>query len=143
MNYIINIEGQRIPVDAAIGANDDLVRKTLAPIYPQVSTASITRTAEGETTVIQVIKKAGTKGASPAVAYLNECKGGQNPAVALLQEIQRSQDQPASLAVLIALDQKIEAAVKEGLEQANRMSAAGKRLKAARPQPAPGIPWGF
>lgn len=139
--YVIHIEGQQIPVDAAIGASDDLVRKALAPVYPQAANAAITRVEKDDTVTIQVVKRAGTKGGDPA-EYLEACAGGMNPAVALMQELRKT-DEALQLGRLLALDQQIERAIREGREQAAKLEAAAKRLDAARPAAAPEVPWGF
>jgi hypothetical protein len=51
-------DGQDIPLPADIAANDDLIRKALAPFYPDVANAEIRR-ADGK---ITIIKRAGPKG---------------------------------------------------------------------------------
>ncbi len=40
---IIKIEGQEIPLDAAIAADDNLLKTALSPYYPSIKNAQITR----------------------------------------------------------------------------------------------------
>ena len=65
----IKIEGQTIKGDAVgitdeIANDDDLLKAALAPTWPDVRTATITRTGgtDGKELVVSVVKKAGTKG---------------------------------------------------------------------------------
>jgi hypothetical protein len=65
----IKIEGQTIKGDAVgitdeIANDDELLKAALAPTWPDVRTATITRTGgtDGKELVVSVVKKAGTKG---------------------------------------------------------------------------------
>ena len=59
MNVIVHLnDGQDIPLPADVAASDDLIRKALAPFYPDVVNAEIRRDDKGVT----VIKRAGPKG---------------------------------------------------------------------------------
>lgn len=65
----IKIEGQTIKGDQVgitdeIANDDDLLKAALAPTWPDVRTATITRTGgtDGKELVVSVVKKAGTKG---------------------------------------------------------------------------------
>ena len=51
-------EGQTIELPDEIAASDELIRKALAPFYPDVANAEIQRGDKG----ITVIKRAGPKG---------------------------------------------------------------------------------
>ena len=54
----VNLDGQTIQLPAEIAANDELIRKALAPFYENVATATIRRDTKG----ITIIKRAGPKG---------------------------------------------------------------------------------
>lgn len=60
---IIKIEGQEIPLDAAIASDDNLLKTALSPHYPSIKNAQITRetTATGEM-IVSIVKKAEHKG---------------------------------------------------------------------------------
>ena len=58
----VNLDGQTIQLPAEIAASDDLIRKALAPFYPNVASAEIRRETKDGVTVISIIKRAGPKG---------------------------------------------------------------------------------
>ena len=142
MNYVIKIEGQEIPVPEEIGTNDDAVKKALAPFFPDAANALITRTKKDDVTTINVVKKAGSKGA--ALDYLIGCVGGKNPAIEMVETIEKMDlDALVDVEQLLALDKQIAEAVKEGERQNGLMANALKRLEKSRAIPAPAIPMGF
>jgi hypothetical protein len=82
----IKIEGQTIKGDNVgitdeIANDDELLKAALAPTWPDVRTATITRAggSDGKDLVVTVTKKAGTKGA--LVERLLAAPAGKNPAV--------------------------------------------------------------
>lgn len=157
MNYIISIEGQNIPVPEDIGATDEAVKRTLAPIYPEAANAMITRTEKDGTTTITVVKRAGSKGTdltpnpSPnggggqttdPLEYLAGCAGGVNPAVALFEKM-RTDERPADALTLMAMESEIQEAITLGDADALALERALKRLVAAQAQPAHDLVMGF
>lgn len=143
MMYLIRIEGQDIPVDETIAMSDDNIRACLAPLYPDAANALITRAKQGEdTTIVNVAKRAGTKGQSTPLDHLVACAGGMNPAVALHQEIQRM-DSLLDIEAALLLNERIEQAIKDGEEQASAVQFAAQRLMSSRPAHAPAIILGF
>lgn len=149
MNYIVSVEGQTIPVPEEIGASDEAVKRALTPFYPEVANALITRVTKDETVTINVIKKAGSKGAGAltgagALATLLAREGGQNPAIALYQEIHlaeiHGQMDPYTL---LELDARIERALEIGERQGEQVRAALRRLQGSRAQAAGAVVLGF
>ena len=60
---VIKIEGQEIPLDAAIAADDHLLKTALSPYYPSIKNAQITReTAQAGQMIVSIVKKAEHKG---------------------------------------------------------------------------------
>jgi hypothetical protein len=147
MNYIVVIEGQNIPLPEEIAVDDAKVRQALAPFFPDAANAMITRTKgkDEETTLVNVVKKAGSKGAGTRASpyeHLRACKGGMNPALAMYQRLQAEEGE-LDAERLIEIRQAIEQAVKDGEEQLGMVQTAAKRLQAAQAQAAPGMMAGF
>lgn len=145
MNYQIVIEGQTIPIPEEIGADDEMVRKTLAPFYPDAANAMITRVKKDGLTTINVVKRAGTKGNTmdTAVDYLNNCPGGENPAIVLYRQFQLNVWEELGPEELLKLDGQIEGALVESEKQAEAIKHARERLAGTRPVAAPAIIVGF
>ncbi|MGC2236063.1 MAG: hypothetical protein WA584_07870 [Pyrinomonadaceae bacterium] len=59
---IIKIEGQEIPLDAAIAADDNLLKTALSPYYPSIKNAQITRETRNGQMIVSIVKKAEHKG---------------------------------------------------------------------------------
>ena len=144
MNYQILIEGQTIPIPEEIGGDDEMVRKTLAPFYPDAANAMITRVEKDGITTVNVVKRAGTKGNyQQALETLEDCQGGENPAIALYRQIQLNVWEELGPEELLALDGQIEQALVEGEQQAKAVEHAQKRLAETRPVAAQAIVVGF
>ena len=102
-----------------------------------------------ETVTINVIKKAGSKGAGaltgagPLAALLAR-EGGQNPAIALYEEIHRAevygQMDPYTM---LELDARIERALEIGERQGEQVRSALRRLQGSRAQAAGAVVLGF
>jgi hypothetical protein len=140
MIYNVLIEGQVMTLPPGIEKDED-IRRALAPYFPEVTTALLTRKEEGETTTITIVKKAGSKGIDPAVV-LRECAGGKNPAVQLYEDIQ-ALGQDADIVTLLEFEGRIDRALAEGETQRNAMHTAIGRLSAAVAQVAPAVVLGF
>lgn len=139
--YNIVCEGQTISVPEEIGKFDDKVKQALAPFYPEVANALITRAEKDGVVTVSVVKKAGSKGTG--AQSLIDCQGGKNPAIALYEEIQDLRGQHVGPYELITLDARLADAIEEGQEQANQVAYAAKRLTAARATPASVLVVGF
>lgn len=139
--YQVSIEGQTIQLPAGIGEKDEDVKRAMAPFFPEVANAMLQRKTEGETVTITVVKRAGSKGLAP-LAKLQAAPGGKNPAIALYEEIQALGPQ-ADILGLLAMEPRIDTALRDGQHQRDQMNDAAKRLSAAVAQPAPVVPLGF
>ncbi|MAT45346.1 MAG: hypothetical protein CL609_23705 [Anaerolineaceae bacterium] len=143
MNYLVKIEGQEIPVPEEIGKDDNAVKSALAPFYPQVANAMITRVEKDDTTTITVVKRAGTKGGYDQVLkHLVNCQENKNPAIALYEKIQAEGLTNDPVLLLTAADD-IDDAINSGEELAQRLERARDRLIYARHQAAPIVVVGF
>lgn len=143
MNYIISIEGQQIPVPAEIGRDDFAVKKALAPFYPQVANAMITRTTKDDTITVNVVKKAGTKGNCSIFDALSNCPSGQNIAIELYQELSNLTDYALDPQALLELDARLEQAIEAGEAESQMVNKALERLHKARAIPASLVVEGF
>lgn len=140
--YKVLCEGQTIDVPEDIGKFDERVRAALAPYYPEVGNALITRSEKDGVVTVSVVKKAGSKGSS-GVQYLVECAGGKNPAIGLYEEIQAQQGRYLDVYELASLDGRIEQAIEQGQVQARQVTNAAVRLRNARAIPAKTLVAGF
>lgn len=144
MNYQIVIEGQTIPIPEEIGGDDEMVRKTLVPFYPDAANAMITRVEKDGITTVNVVKRAGTKGNyRQALGKLEECTGGENPAIAMYRQFQADVWEELGPEELLKLDEQIEQALEEGYQQAKMIKHACERLAETRPVAAPVVVTGF
>jgi hypothetical protein len=142
--YKISIEGQMIPVPEEIGADDEKVKKSLTPYWPDAANALITRTEKDGVITVNVIKKAGTKGGAPVpIQRLLACEQRKNPAIALYEEL--GQEHPDGMTAEDALEMnaRIERAIEAGLAENRRLEEALRRLEQAQPIPAPEVVMGF
>lgn len=83
MPYILMLEGQEITLTDEVGATDETIRACIAPFYPEVATADITREEVDSITRIRMVKRAGTKGNCYPLHHLRESQPSLNPALAL------------------------------------------------------------
>lgn len=141
--YKIMIEGQEIPVPEEIGASDENVKKALAPFFPDAANAMITRTEKDGVVTVNVIKKAGTKGANSPLEILVSIPESKNPAVELYEQLQTIFPEGMSAEGLVAFNDEIERTIQDGEKQGAAIEAAKKRLQAALPAPAPAVVVGF
>ena len=146
MIYTVSVEGQTIPVPEEIGASDESVKRALAPFYPEVANALITRTVKAlpdgkdSHTTITVVKRAGSKGTSNPIEFLLACPGCKNPAIALYEEISAQDMDPLAQ---LELDNLIDAVIAEGEKQARAQQYASERLQKSAPLPSPFVVKGF
>ena len=59
---IVKIEGQEFPLDAAIAADDNLLKAALSPHYPSIKNANISRETRAGQMIVSIVKKAEHKG---------------------------------------------------------------------------------
>jgi hypothetical protein len=139
--YKILIEGQTIPVPEEIGANDETVKKALSQCFPDAANAMITRTEKDGVIIVNVIKKAGTKGG--ALDALLACEERKNPAIALHEELRREYPRGMTAEALLEMNERIESALQDGRAQEQQIDTALTRLMKAQPVPAVAVVMGF
>lgn len=140
--YIVVIEGQKIPIPAEIGDSDDKVKMALTPFFPDAANAMLTRVTKGDVVTINVVKRAGAKGMN-ALTALEACPGGKNPAIELYEEMRKITAWNLGTEMLLSIDARIEKAIDAGEKQTEQMEKSMQRLSAARALPAPLVVVGF
>lgn len=65
---VVKIEGQEFPLDAAIAADDNLLKAALSPHYPSIKNANISRETRAGQMIVSIIKKAEHKGSGRYLA---------------------------------------------------------------------------
>ncbi len=158
MEFIVNIEGQTIKIPKELGEDDGKIKALLAPLFPGAANSKITRTVEGEETIINVVKMAGTKGLLPTAQdvvdlervhmlldKLGETPAGENAAVALSREVKDIDSIFANLDPegILEMDNRIEAAMIEGKSEIDAINAAYKGLCQAEAVPMLEMVTGF
>jgi hypothetical protein len=89
---ILKIDGQELELDEAMAASDELLRQGLAPFYPFMQNALIERKTDKDgQLVIEVVKRAGTKGAITPLSVLIDAQEEVNPAIALAWILKRQE----------------------------------------------------
>jgi len=144
MSALIKLEGQIIPVEDAIAADDELIKKALLPFYPEVGNALISRTQEDGNTVISVLKRAGTKGVSPFEVLVGASES-VNPAIALAWEIKRleAKGELEDPIVLLRYSKQIDQAIEQGENEASDVARSRAKLQTACPKTSTAIIVGF
>lgn len=139
--YVISIEGQSIPVPAEIGSDDAKVRAALAPYFPDAANALITRKEDGDRVTVNVVKKAGSKGAAGDVLLaLVNAPTGRNPAVELYARVKSAELGPLEL---LEIGREIDRAMEQGAEHGKKVDGIIESLRRSRAMPAPVVPVGF
>lgn len=142
MKYVVQHEGQEIPISESIGQDVDKLRRALTSVIPGIAEAKINSSVEGELTTYTIVKTAGTKG-SDIIDSLVKCAGGINPLIACYEAIEMVDLATLSPADSVLLEQRIDKAAKEGDSQMAGMKRAFERLSAASPQPSALVILGF
>jgi hypothetical protein len=146
MKYTIQVDGQELSVPENIGEDDDLLTRALAPVYPAIANAQIKRTIaqdDDQHTIVQIIKRAGTKGNSTPLEQLAAHPGSMNPAIQFYidrPDFRMTRKTPGEIEDMQA---KIEEVCEEGDIQGKLMAAALGRLRNATPIPGDVVPVGF
>lgn len=137
---IVKIEGQEIPIPLDIAHDDALVKRALAPFFPGAANSKINRTEKDDTLYVDVVKVAGSKGASP-LSKLMKRKGGKNPVVEVYEDLRdRKFESPEEMT---AMNARIERALKDGEEQYKIFASSLEYLSSTEPDPGPVVPLGF
>ena len=133
----LKIEQQELELDDAIAANDELLRQGLAPFYPFINNALIERKTDKDgQLVIEVVKRAGTKGAtSTSLSVLIDTPEAVNPAITLAWQLkQREAIGQIETVNLVQMYEQIDDAISKGREEERLVDAAWSFLSRAAAQ---------
>ena len=133
----LKIEQQELELDDAIAANDELLRQGLAPFYPFINNALIERKTDKDgQLVINVVKRAGTKGAtSTPLSILIDTPEEVNSAITLAWQLkQREAIGQLETVNLVQMYEQIDDAISEGREEERLVDAAWSFLSRAAVQ---------
>jgi hypothetical protein len=146
------LEGQTLQMPDEVAQTDEGLIRALAPLYPDVANAEISRKTEGADTVITVVKRPGSKGGSAmlrpgaqvqVVAALLAATGEVNPGVGLYLELRALDLAAASPEDLLVLRGRIDQARAQGEAEIEAVRRTLKALHHALPVPARHVPPGF
>ncbi len=133
----LKIEQQELELDDEIAANDELLRQGLAPFYPFINNALIERKTDKDgQLVIEVVKRAGTKGAtSTSLSVLMDTPEAVNPAITLAWQLkQREAIGQIETVHLVQMYEQIDDAISKGREEERLVDAAWSFLSRAAAQ---------
>jgi hypothetical protein len=133
----LKIEQQELELDDALAANDELLRQGLAPFYPFINNALIERKIDKDgQLVIEVVKRAGTKGAtSTSLSVLIDTPEAVNPAITLAWQLkQREAIGQIETVNLVQMYEQIDDAISKGREEERLVDAAWSFLSRAAAQ---------
>src|SRR6059058_6119836 len=86
----ITLNGQTFDLDDSIAGDEARLKDALAPYAPDIHTAQITRTQQGDKLLVTITKRAGTKGsASTPLTALAAAPVWINPALTLAWDLKR------------------------------------------------------
>ena len=148
---IVKIEGQEYTIDNAIanaGAtvqeSDRLLRDALSPTFGIAAGATFQRETRNGQLYITLVKQPGTKGATPALQFLLEASGSINPAMQLACEMHVLEARGAlNLPALLAVQSRIDEALKQGETEERHITRALHILGAAPAIPGSDVPSGL
>jgi len=143
MAFIVKIEGQTIELPENIAQDDQKIRESLAPFYPEIGQNSLITRAEKDGNIeITISKRAGTKGgasqppSNTAIVEqlrttLEELPEGGNSAVEMYRQLKKSGKDPLDLTLIeqVELNAKIAGAISMGRNEKNIVETAAKRLQ--------------
>lgn len=156
---ILSGDGMTIEIDDEIARSDELLKRALAPHYPDLANALITREEKDGLLKVTVSKRAGPKGydhanekgqANPIISTLEEAPEHLNPALALAWQLTHlnpfgdgENGSGLTLEERLALQKVIADATLEGEAEAALLEKAVELLKAVQSIPANQVPKGF
>lgn len=152
--YILKIEGQEITISQDIGGLEDSdLKRALTPMFPGAANSKIERAVKDGTVTITVIKLAGSKGSGRrsstrnrkggGLAALRNCRSRRNPAVELYLAMHARNVNALDPTGMIALADKIDATLEEGVKQQQQVLAGLARLARSAPKESKFVPIGF
>ena len=156
LTYMLNVQetGQTFPLPASIGANDDLIKRSLASVIPYIDTAKLERSEPKDGVVtITVTKTHAPKGAgnpgssfSPVLTSLITSEDdGMNAVIKTFLDVEQLSKEIAGYGPhqILELKKRIETAFKEGEKQDAAFKAVVNSLIETSPQAAKVVPVGF
>src|SRR5688500_14633389 len=156
LSYMLNVQetGQSFPLPTSIGANDNLIKRSLASVIPYIDTAKLERSEPKDGVVIITVTKthapkgAGTPGSSfsPVIAILIASKAdGTNAVIKTFLDVVQISKQIAIYQPhqILELKKQIEAAFKAGEKTEESFKTIHNALKESAPQTARVVPVGF
>lgn len=138
---VMEIEGQVIEIPLGIARDDELLRRSLAPLFPGAANAKFERKEENDLLTVKVIKQFGTKG-SP-LDNLIAVPESFNSAIQAYKNFLKIRKKKLSAEDLMAIDKEIEDAIFEGAGEKNMMKSTKKFMEFAPSVPAKIVPPGF
>lgn len=141
----IQLEGQVIPLPPEIAINDDAIRRALAPMFPDIATATLTRTdGEHGTTRITIAKQAGSKnGYAHILETLDKAPQHVNPILPLYQQLYDHPERNASPEAFFALHKTIDTVIEQGEREIANVRTILARLAHTPGHAATRRPLGF
>ena len=156
LTYMLHVQetGQTFPLPTSIGANDDLIKRSLASVIPYIDTAKLERSEPKDGVVTITVTKthapkgAGTPGSSfsPVIdSLIASQQDGTNAVIRTFLDVEQMSKQIASYQPhqILQLKKKIEAAFKDGEKQDAAFKAVVNSLIETSPQAARVVPVGF
>jgi hypothetical protein len=152
---ILSGDGLTIEIPDEIAQNDDLLKRALAPHYPDLANALITREEQDGLLKVTLAKRAGPKGSAqesdratknPVALALDDVPDYLNPALALAWQLHfqhAAGKEELTLEKQLALQGTISEAILEGEAEAAQVEKAVEWLEAAPTVAALQVPKGF
>lgn len=141
----IQIEGQTLELPPEVAVNDDAIRRVLAPVFPQVANARLTRTDGPDgVTCIKVTKQAGTKGTyTRTLDLLKDSPSHVNPIFPLYQRLYGNKTPLAVPEEFFSIQGQLEQAIHTGEAELRETHTIATRLANAPGHASRRTPLGF
>jgi hypothetical protein len=147
----VKIEGQEYTIDdtianggATVHESDRLLRDALSPTFGIAAGATFQRETRSGQLYITLVKQPGTKGATQALQFLLDVPGSINPAMQLACEMHLLEARGAfDLPALLAVQSRIDEALKQGEAEERHITRALHILGAAPAIPSSDVPYGL
>jgi hypothetical protein len=134
----ILLEGQEIILTPEQAATDQAITDTLLPFYPDIANATFKRTENEGETLIEIVKRPGTKGntQTPWQIWQNAPEY-INPVILLAVQLKALEIQGGlTLETLIPLQPTLQNATQFGEKESTEIKRVASALKSASPIPA-------
>ncbi|EDX74159.1 hypothetical protein MC7420_4144 [Coleofasciculus chthonoplastes PCC 7420] len=134
----ILLEGQEIILTPEQAATDQAITDTLLPFYPDIANATFKRTENEGETLIEIVKRPGTKGnIYTPLQILKDSPEYINPVILLAVQLKALEIQGAlTLETLILLQPTLQNTTQFGEKESTEIKRVASALKSASPIPA-------